>query len=88
MEIGGPFDQGRGGPGGWWILDEPETHFGDDVLVPDVAGWRRARLPSLPDAAFLSLPPNWVCEIVSPSTEQTDRLRKMRIYARESIPYL
>lgn len=88
VEIGGPFDQGRGGPGGWWILDEPELHFGDDVLVPDLAGWRRDRLPKVPDAPFLSLPPDWACEIISPSTEQIDRIRKMRIYARESVPYV
>lgn len=87
VEIGGPFDQGRGGPGGWWILDEPEIHLRDDVLVPDLAGWRRERLPAVPDVAFLTLAPDWVCEVLSPSTERIDRSRKLRIYARESVPY-
>src|SRR6516162_10006953 len=46
-ELGGPFQQGRGGPGGWWILDEPELHLGSDVIVADLAGWRRSRVPKL-----------------------------------------
>jgi Uma2 family endonuclease len=87
VEIGGPYDQGRGGPGGWWILDEPEIHLGDDVLVPDLAGWRRDRLPTVPDEAFLTLAPDWVCEVLSPATERMDRTRKLRIYAREGIPH-
>ncbi len=86
-EISGPFHRGRGGPGGWWILDEPELHLGADVLVPDLAGWRRSRLPLLPDAASISLAPDWVCEIVSPSTEAIDRVKKLTIYARESVSH-
>jgi Uma2 family endonuclease len=82
-----PFDEGRAGPGGWWILDEPELHVGDDIVVPDIAGWRRERLPALPDAAYMTLPPDWVCEILSPSTERTDRLRKLTIYARERVAH-
>jgi Uma2 family endonuclease len=87
VEIGGPYHQGRGGPGGWWILDEPELHLGDDVLVPDLAGWRRSRLPEIPDEAFLTLAPDWVCEVLSPATERIDRSRKLRIYAREGVPH-
>jgi Uma2 family endonuclease len=87
VEIGGPYDQGRGGPGGWWILDEPEIHLRDDVLVPDLAGWRRNRLPAIPDEAFLTLAPDWVCEVLSPATERIDRSRKLRIYAREDVPH-
>jgi Uma2 family endonuclease len=87
VEIGGPYDQGRGGPGGWWILDEPEIHFGNDVLVPDLAGWRRSRLPEIPDEPFLTLAPDWVCEVLSPATERIDRSRKLRIYAREGVPH-
>src|SRR5262245_29782780 len=58
-DIGGPFDRGRGGPGGWWILDEPELHFGTDALVPDLAGWRRERLPTFPDTPAFTLAPDW-----------------------------
>ncbi|MEO8679495.1 MAG: Uma2 family endonuclease [Vicinamibacterales bacterium] len=86
--IWGPFHGGRGGPGGWWILFEPELHHADDVLVPDLAGWRRERVPVLPDAAFMTMAPDWVCEVISPSTERIDRSRKMRIYAREGVRHL
>jgi Uma2 family endonuclease len=92
VELGGPFDRGRGGPGGWWILDEPELHFPDptapgekDALVPDLAGWRRERLPVLPDVAAFTLAPDWICEVVSKSTEQHDREVKMPVYAREGV---
>jgi Uma2 family endonuclease len=77
-----------GAPGGWWILDEPELHFGADVLVPDLAGWRRERLPALPDAPAFTLAPDWVCEVVSPTTGALDRTRKMPVYAREQIAHL
>ncbi len=85
--IGRPYDEGIGGPGGWWILAEPELHLGPDVLVPDLTGWRRSRMATLPDAAYASLPPDWVCEILSPSTAQIDRARKLRIYAREGVAH-
>ena len=81
----GPFQLGTGGPGGWIILFEPELHFGKHVLVPDLAAWRRERLPELPDEAFLTLAPDWVCEILSPSTARHDRIRKLAIYAREGV---
>lgn len=84
----GPFDRGRGGPGGWRILDEPELHLGQDVLVPDLAGWRRERLPALPDEAYFSLAPDWVCEVLSPSTAALDRTRKLAVYAREQVPHV
>lgn len=83
----GPFDQGRNGPGGWLILDEPELHFGNDVLVPDLAAWRRTRLPSLAPDAYPTLAPDWVCEVISPSTETIDRRRKLPLYAREGVAY-
>jgi len=83
-----PFDRGRGGPGGWVILSEPELHLQADVLVPDLAGWRRERLPSVPDVPFLTLPPDWICEILSPSTARTDRLHKLPIYSREGIAHV
>jgi len=78
-----PFD--FDGPGGWILLLEPELHFGNDVLVPDIAGWRRERLPSVPDVAYMTLAPDWICEVVSPSTESIDRGKKLRIYAREGV---
>ncbi len=86
--VGGPYHFGHGGPGGWWILDEPELHLGGDVLVPDLVGWRRARLPALPDGAHIDLAPDWVCEVVSPSTERVDRGEKRSIYHRERVTHL
>jgi Uma2 family endonuclease len=80
-----PAFDGQGGPGGWWILDEPELHFGGDVIVPDLGGWRRERLPAMPDTAFFSIAPDWVCEVLSPSTERIDRGRKLRIYADAGV---
>lgn len=83
----GPFDRGRGGPGGWRILSEPELHLGPDVIVPDLAGWRRERLPQLPAEAYFPTAPDWVCEVVSPSTAAIDRVKKLAIYARESVSH-
>ncbi|MEL6211754.1 MAG: Uma2 family endonuclease, partial [Pseudomonadota bacterium] len=88
MEIGSPFHRGRGGPGGWWIIQEPELHFGEDVVVPDIAGWRRERMPDYPDVAFFELAPDWVCEVLSPSTRQFDLVEKRALYARESVAHL
>jgi Uma2 family endonuclease len=84
-DLVGAFQRGRGGPGGWWILDEPELHFGDDTLVPDLAGWRRERMPSVPPVAFFTLAPDWICEVVSPATGRLDRVRKLPVYAREGV---
>jgi Uma2 family endonuclease len=86
-----PFDGlsgGSGGPGGWWILFEPELHLGADILVPDLAGWRRERMPRLQNVPYFDLAPDWVCEVVSPGTARIDRVRKMPIYAREQVSYL
>jgi Uma2 family endonuclease len=87
FELGGPFHRGRNGPGGWWILDEPELHFGADVLVPDLAGWRREHLPALPSGAYFTLAPDWVCEVLSPSTETIDRAKKLGRYARAGVAH-
>lgn len=86
----GPFSRrcGTAGPGGWWILDEPELHFGEDVLVPDLAGWRHARMAAVPNVPFFELAPDWVCEVVSPSTGRLDRVRKMPVYAREGVEFV
>lgn len=84
------FGHGRGGPGGWIILDEPELHLGlePDILVPDLAGWRRERMPELPDTAFLTLAPDWVCEVLSPSTHKLDRSKKLPVYQRERVAHV
>ena len=87
-DLFGPFDRGRGGPGGWRLLVEPELHLADDVVVPDLAGWRRTRLNELPAEAFFTLAPDWVCETLSPSTERIDRGKKLAIYAREGVAHL
>lgn len=88
MDIGSPFHRGRGGPGGWIILVEPELHLDPNILVPDLAGWRRERLPEVPKEAFMTLAPDWVCEVLSPGTALLDRRRKMPIYARERVSHL
>lgn len=87
VRIGGPFDLGDGGPGGWWILDEPELHIAGDILVPDLAGWRRERMPRLPDTAWFETVPDWVCEILSPSTARDDRAEKMPLYAQMGVKH-
>ena len=88
-ELGPPFRRGRGGPGGWVLLDEPELHLRRDVIVPDLAGWRRERMPVL-DARepFFALAPDWVCEVLSPSTERLDRREKLAIYRREGVSHV
>jgi Uma2 family endonuclease len=94
MLIGSPFMLGKGGPGGWVILDEPELHFGPrpDKLVPDLAGWRRERLPDAVGGdgtpAHYDLAPDWVCEVLSERTRRIDKGPKMRIYAREGVRHL
>jgi Uma2 family endonuclease len=83
-----PFSRGREGPGGWLILMEPELHLSGDALVPDLAAWRRERMPVMPHTPAFSLVPDWVCEVASPSTTSIDRGPKMRIYAREGVQHL
>jgi len=87
-ELGAPFKRGRGGPGGWVNLDMPELNLGADVLVPDLAGWKRERMPETPRAAFISLSPDWACEVLSPSTSSLDRGDKLKVYAREHVAYV
>ena len=81
----GPFDHGRGGPGGWRILFEPEMHLAEQIVVPAIAGWRRERLPALPDTAYFPVAPDWVCEVQSPSTAAFDRAKKLRVYAEHGV---
>ena len=87
-ELVGPFGKGRGGPGGWWIIDEPELHLGEDIVVPDLAGWRRERMAQLPDTAYFALAPDWVCEVLSASTRRLDLHGKRPVYAREAVRHL
>jgi Uma2 family endonuclease len=86
-QLWGRFDSGHGGPGGWWLLTEPELHLGEHTVVPDVGGWRRERLPEIPDRPWLDLAPDWVCEVLSPSTERIDRSRKLGIYAEAGLTH-
>lgn len=86
-ELGPPFKRGKGGPGGWIILYEPELHLGADILVPDIAGWRRTTLDHLDNSAYVEIRPDWVCEVLSPSTEKIDRTHKLSIYAREHVSH-
>jgi hypothetical protein len=88
ISVGSPFHFGNGGPGGWEILVEPELHLGEDVLVPDLAGWRLERIGARSTEAFIELPPDWVCEILSSSTARFDRVEKMPVYALHAVPYL
>lgn len=88
-DLEGPYGRGRGGPGGWWIIDEPEVHFvlGSEITVPDIAGWRKDRMPSPPEGHMIQVIPDWVCEIFSPSTKSIDREEKMPLYARYGVPF-
>ncbi|MCP3139817.1 Uma2 family endonuclease [Pyxidicoccus xibeiensis] len=83
----GPFDLGIGGLGGWVFLVEPNLHLGEDRLEPDLAGWRRERMPELPSDVGVTLAPDWVCEVLSPSTVKLDRTLKMEVYAREGVKH-
>lgn len=86
-ELGPPFKRGRGGPGGWLLLAEPELHLGEHILVPDLAGWRRTRLARAPNAAYIETAPDWVAEVLSPGTERIDRAIKLPIYAHQGVSH-
>jgi Uma2 family endonuclease len=87
--LDGPFDSGRGGPGGWWILPEPGIQLPRaPEFSPDVAGWRRERLPELPEDAPIAVVPDWICEVLSPTTRSYDRVVKRRFYAEIGVEYL
>ncbi|SDZ87745.1 Uma2 family endonuclease [Rubrimonas cliftonensis] len=88
VKLGGPFDADEGGPGGWTILIEPELHLGEEVLVPDLAGWQRERLPSLPDDVGITVGPDWVCEVLSPSTRTYDLTEKRDVYREQGVAWL
>jgi Uma2 family endonuclease len=86
-ELGPPFKRGRGGPGGWILLNEPELHLGEHILVPDLAGWRRERMPTIRQSPYFTLAPDWVCEVLSESTAKTDRSQKLPIYAEYCVAF-
>jgi Uma2 family endonuclease len=86
--LGPPFQFGRDGPGGWVFMDEPELHLGPHVVVSDLAAWRRERLPALPNTTWIDVAPDWICEILSPSTEGYDRGEKRLIYAEAGVGHV
>jgi Uma2 family endonuclease len=85
--LGAPFDLGINGPGGWVFFGEPELHLGEQVVVPDLAAWRHERLSEFPDTAWIEVAPDWVCEVLSPSTESYDRGDKQLIYAEACVAH-
>lgn len=89
-DIEGPYSRGKDGPGGWWIIDEPEVHFARDteVAVPDIAGWRKERMPRIPEDHRFEIVPDWICEILSPSNAKLDRTEKMPLYAKYGVGYV
>jgi Uma2 family endonuclease len=87
-ELGPPFKRGRGGPGGWMILDEREIHVGPHIVVPDLAGWRRERLAEAPEAAYIDVAPDWVAEVLSPATRALDRGGKRAVYAAHGVTHI
>ncbi len=88
IRIGGPFYLGEGGPGGWLILDEPEIQLDSHTFVPDIAGWKKERLGKIPETNWISVVPDWICEVLSPGTARIDKKKKMPIYAQFGVPYL
>ena len=89
IDLGGAFQRGRGGPGGWWIIDEPELQLVvKEPVIPDLAGWRVERMPQLPDTAYFSITPDWICEVLSRSTENIDRREKLPYYAEHGVRHV
>jgi Uma2 family endonuclease len=87
-EIGPPYELGRNGPGGWIILVEPEIKLDENTVVPDLAGWKKERFPATEETNWISVAPDWVCEILSPSTFRTDKVKKMPLYARYGVGHI
>ena len=87
-DLSNPFQFGQGGHGGWWIAFEPELHLGEEIAVPDLAGWRRERMPEYPQSAYLTIALDWVCEVPSPSTRRLDLQERRPVYAREGVGLL
>jgi Uma2 family endonuclease len=88
MLLGNPYQFGRGGPGGWIIMHEPELHLGPHVVVPDLAGWKAERIAGKTQGKWFDVPPDWVCEVLSDSTIRYDRQDKSRIYATYRVAHM
>lgn len=86
--LSGAFQKGASGPGGWVFFVEPEIKFGSDILVPDIAAWRLEHLSAYPEKNYFTIRPDWLCEVISTSTERRDRTSKMRIYGEARVPHL
>jgi Uma2 family endonuclease len=88
-DLNAAFQRGRGGPGGWWILDEPEIQLSEkEPVIPDLAGWRVERMPALPETAYFDIGPDWVCEVLSPSTQSLDRTVKLPLFAEHGVRHV
>jgi Uma2 family endonuclease len=87
-ELHAPFLRGRGGPGGWWILIEPDVYFGaNDIVSPDLVGWRRERVPRFPGTRPIMTVPDWIGGVLSPSNERRDRIQKAELYLTAGVPF-
>jgi Uma2 family endonuclease len=87
-EVIPPYCHGRGGgPGGWVILDEPEIKLGENIVVPDLAGWRKERFTRSKAANWISVAPDWICEVLSPGTLRLDRVKKMTLYGQHGVEH-
>ncbi len=87
-KIAAPLDFGDDSAGGWWIIDGPELHLGEDIVVPDLVGWQRQTMPEFPNMAYCTITPDWICEVLSPSTRRLDQGKKRDLYAREGVRHL
>ena len=86
-ELVNPFDRGRGGPGGWVFIAEHELHLGEHIIVPDISGWKTERYPATEQTSFSVVPPDWLCEVTSPSTKRLDRFQKLPVYAQFGVKH-
>ena len=87
IAIGAPFQFGRGGPGGWVFIPEHELHLGPEIIVPDISGWTVQRYPANETTSYSIVPPDWLCEVLSPSTKRLDRFQKLPIYAEHGVKH-
>ena len=88
-KIGSPYQFGdSGGPGGWIIIVEPEISLGENIIVPDLGGWRKERFPVSEETNWISVPPDWACEVLSPGTVRLDKIKKMPLYAKHAVGHL